>query len=58
MDQTALFMLAKSPAQAARLDKVLYNHVESCRVLAVLLHPFIPGTAARISAQINLPRRF
>lgn len=51
-------MLAKSPAQAARLDKVLYNHVESCRVLAVLLHPFIPGTAARISAQINLPRRF
>ena len=55
VDQTAPFKLAKDPAQAARLDEVLYNLVESCRVLAVLLHPFIPGTAAKIYAQLNLP---
>ncbi|PAW88840.1 MAG: methionine--tRNA ligase [Pedosphaera sp. Tous-C6FEB] len=54
VDQTAPFKLAKDPAQAARLDEVLYNLVESCRVLAVLLHPFIPGTAAKIYAQLNL----
>ena len=53
VDQTAPFKLAKDPAQAARLDEVLYNLVESCRVLAVLLHPFIPGTAAKIYAQLN-----
>ena len=54
VDQTAPFKLAKDPAQAARLDEVLYNLVESCRVLAVLLHPFIPGTSAKIYAQLNL----
>lgn len=54
VDQTAPFKLAKDPAQAARLDEVLYNLVESCRLLAVLLHPFIPGTAAKIYAQLNL----
>ena len=55
VDQTAPFKLAKDPAQAARLDEVLYNLVEACRVLAVLLHPFLPGTAAKIYAQLNLP---
>ncbi len=55
VDQTAPFKLAKEPAQAARLDEVLYNLVETCRVLAVLLHPFLPGTAAKIYAQLNLP---
>ena len=55
VDQTAPFKLAKDPAHAARLDEVLYNLVESCRVLAVLLNPFIPGTSAKIYAQLNLP---
>jgi methionyl-tRNA synthetase len=54
VDQTAPFKLAKDPAQAARLDEVLYNLVETCRVLAVLLHPFIPGTSTKIYAQLNL----
>jgi methionyl-tRNA synthetase len=49
------FSLAKDPAQAGRLDDVLYNLVESCRVLAVLLWPFIPGTSEKIFAQLNLP---
>jgi methionyl-tRNA synthetase len=44
VDQTAPFKLAKDPAQAQRLDEVLYNLAETCRVLAVLLWPFLPGT--------------
>ena len=36
VDQTAPFKLAKDPAQAKRLDEVLYNLAETCRVLAVL----------------------
>jgi len=55
VDQTAPFKLAKDPAQAARLDEVLYNLAESCRVLAVLLWPFLPGTSAKIYAQLGLP---
>jgi methionyl-tRNA synthetase len=55
VDQTAPFKLAKDPAQAQRLDEVLYNLAESCRVLAVLLQPFLPGTAAKIYAQLGLP---
>jgi len=54
VDQTAPFKLAKDPAQATRLDEVLYNLAEVCRVLAVLLWPFIPTTAGRIYAQLGL----
>jgi methionyl-tRNA synthetase len=54
VDQTAPFKLAKDPAQAQRLDEVLYNLTETCRVLAVLLWPFLPGTARKIYAQLGL----
>ncbi len=54
VDQTAPFRLAKDPAQSARLDEVLYNLCESCRILAVLLWPFIPATAEKIYAQLGL----
>jgi methionyl-tRNA synthetase len=55
VDQTAPFKLAKDPAQAARLDEVLYNLAEVCRILAVLLWPFIPDSAGKIFAQLGLP---
>ena len=54
VDQTAPFKLAKDPSQAARLDEVLYNLAETCRILAVLLWPFLPETAARIYHQLGL----
>ncbi|HTR43025.1 MAG TPA: methionine--tRNA ligase [Pseudomonadales bacterium] len=54
VDQTAPFKLAKDPAQAKRLDEVLYNLAETCRVLAVLYQPFLPGTAAKIYQQLGL----
>ena len=54
VDQTKPFSLAKDPAQAKRLDEVLYNLAETCRVLAVLLQPFLPGTATRIYSQLGL----
>ena len=54
VDRTAPFKLAKDPALAARLDEVLYNLAEICRILAVLLWPFIPTTAERIFQQLGL----
>jgi methionyl-tRNA synthetase len=61
VDQTAPFKLAKDPVQAKRLDEVLYNLAETCRILAVLLWPFLPGTAEKIYAQLGLkdePNKF
>ncbi len=54
VDQTKPFSLAKDPAQAKRLDEVLYNLAETCRVLAVSLWPFLPGTAVKIYTQLGL----
>ena len=54
VDQTAPFKLAKDPAQFKRLDEVLYNLTETCRVLAVLLNPFLPETSTKIYAQLGL----
>ncbi|MDW7980769.1 MAG: methionine--tRNA ligase [Verrucomicrobiales bacterium] len=61
VDQTAPFKLAKDPAQASRLDHVLYSLAETCRILAVLLWPFLPGTARKIYTQLGLegePNKF
>jgi methionyl-tRNA synthetase len=61
VDHTAPFKLAKDPASAARLDEVLYNLAEVCRILAVLLWPFLPQTAAKIYAQLGIteaPEKF
>jgi methionyl-tRNA synthetase len=54
IDRTAPFKMAKFPEKSAELDAVLYNLVEVCRVLAVLLWPFLPSTSERIYAQLNL----
>lgn len=54
VDQTAPFKIAKDPAQAARLDEVLYNLCEVCRILAVLLAPFLPVTSPKIYQQLAL----
>jgi methionyl-tRNA synthetase len=54
VDHTAPFKLAKDPAKAEQLDAVLYNLVELCRILAVLLWPFLPGTAGKIYEQLGL----
>jgi methionyl-tRNA synthetase len=54
VEQTQPFKLAKDPAQSQRLDEVLYNLVESCRILAVLLVPFLPDTSRRMLGQLRV----
>jgi methionyl-tRNA synthetase len=54
VDQTKPFNLAKGAAQAKRLDEVLFNLAEICRILAVLLWPFIPSSAEKIFGQLGL----
>ena len=54
VDKTAPFKLAKDPAKTARLNQVLYTLAETCRILAVLLWPFIPTAAENIFTQLGL----
>ena len=44
--------LAKDPALAADLDRVLYNLAEGVRVLALLLAAYMPATSARLLAAL------
>ena len=53
IDQTTPWLLAKDPACKARLGTVLYNLLESVRVAAVLLNPYIPTSAATILEQLG-----
>jgi methionyl-tRNA synthetase len=54
VDQTQPFKMAKDPARAEELDAVLYNLLEACRLVAVLIWPFLPSTAVRMYEQLGL----
>lgn len=53
IDETAPWALAKDENAKKRLGTVLYNLLESIRVIAVLLTPYMPDTAAKIFSQMN-----
>ncbi|MCR5826569.1 MAG: methionine--tRNA ligase [Oscillospiraceae bacterium] len=53
IDETAPWVLAKDEAKRDRLAAVLYNLLETVRICAVLLTPFMPESAAKIFAQIG-----
>ena len=54
VDETTPWVLGKDPAQKARLDTVLYNLLETIRIAATLLGPFLPETAEKIFRQLNV----
>ncbi len=54
IDETTPWSLAKDEAQKGRLGTVLYNLLESIRVAASLLAPFMPETAEKIAQQIGV----
>ena len=54
IDETAPWKLAKDPSQAQALSNVLYNLVESLRIVAVMISPLMPSTAQKIFEQLNL----
>jgi methionyl-tRNA synthetase len=46
--------LAKDPAKSGRLGTVIYNLMESLRLTAYFVYPFMPDTARKILDQIGL----
>ena len=58
IDETTPWVLGKDETRKAELNRVLYDLVESLRAISVMVEPFIPTTARRIWAQLNLPQNF
>jgi methionyl-tRNA synthetase len=54
VDEQAPWALARDPAHRRQLDTVLYNQVESLRIIALLLFPFMPHTAASMWRQLGI----
>ena len=54
IDETAPWILAKDPAQAERLQAVMYNLAEALRIIAILIASFVPVTAPKIYEQLGL----
>ena len=53
IDETTPWVLAKDENKKERLATVLYNLLESIRICAILLSPFIPSTSKKILDQLN-----
>ena len=55
VEEEAPWKLAKDEAQAERLDAVLHALAAGLRLVAVALHPVIPGTAEEILRRLGQP---
>jgi methionyl-tRNA synthetase len=57
IDETAPWILAKDESKKDYLGTVMYHLIEGIRFLSVLLQPFMPETAKKIWAQLNIPEQ-
>jgi methionyl-tRNA synthetase len=55
VEQTAPWELAKDPARAEELDRVLFELVDGLRAVAVALAAFVPDTSERVLAALGQP---
>ncbi len=53
IDDTTPWALAKDESKKDRLETVLYNLLESIRICAIYLSPFLPDTSEKIFKQLN-----
>jgi methionyl-tRNA synthetase len=56
VEEQAPWVLAKDEARAAELDRVLASLAEGLRVIAVVLHPWIPASSEKLLAALHAPQ--
>ncbi|MBR0523076.1 MAG: methionine--tRNA ligase, partial [Firmicutes bacterium] len=54
IDETAPWVLAKSPESKGRLDTVMHNLAESIRIVSIMIYPFMHTTSGKIREQLGL----
>ena len=57
IDETTPLILAKDESKKDRLATVLYNLIESIRIITVFLQAYLPDTAENIFKQINTDKK-
>ena len=57
IDDATPWVLAKDESKKDRLETVLYNLLESIRVCAIFLSPYLPDTSTAIFDQLNTSKR-
>ena len=57
IDETQPWILGRDENKKERLGTVLYNLLESIRIAAVLLEPFLPEIAEKILKQLNTDKK-
>lgn len=57
IDETTPWVLAKDESKKDRLETVIYNLLESIRVCARILSPFLPSTSLKIAKQLGNDRK-
>ncbi len=55
VEEQAPWTLAKDPERAGELDRVLASLVEGLRVVAVVLHPWVPESVDKLLAALGAP---
>jgi len=55
VEEQAPWVLAKDEARAGELDRVLASLAEGLRVVAVVLHPWIPASVEKLLATLGAP---
>jgi methionyl-tRNA synthetase len=55
VEEQAPWQLAKDPAHADDLDRVLATLAEGIRVVSVLLHPYLPEATSKLLAALGAP---
>jgi methionyl-tRNA synthetase len=55
VEECAPWQLAKDPARAGDLDRVLATLAEGLRVVTVLLHPYLPASTQRLLDALGAP---
>ncbi|HAE62194.1 MAG TPA: methionine--tRNA ligase [Eubacteriaceae bacterium] len=55
IDETTPWILGKDPHKKERLAAVMFNLAETLRVVSIMIEPFMPSTAKKMQAQINIP---
>jgi methionyl-tRNA synthetase len=54
VDVSAPWALAKEKGREADLDRVLYNSLESLRLVSIFIYPFMPDAAAKIYRRVGI----
>ncbi len=57
IDETTPWVLAKDEANKERLGTVIYNLLETVRIAAVVLTPYLPTTAERIFKELRTDKK-